>query len=67
MFGDQLAARLRLPMVRLLEGGGAKISGALGAKGRSGYDLTNASPSNVVMADTLSTAPVVCAALGDSR
>lgn len=64
IYGDELAARLRLPMVRLLEGGGAKISGALGAKGRSGYDLTNASPSNVVMAKTLSTAPVVCAALG---
>ncbi|MCH2173856.1 propionyl-CoA carboxylase [Myxococcota bacterium] len=64
IYGDQLAARWRLPMVRLLEGGGAKISGALGAKNRSGYDLTQASPSNMVMAQILDTAPVVCAALG---
>ncbi len=64
IYGDELAAKRRIPMVRLLEGGGAKISGALGAKGRSGYDLTSASPSNLVMAQALSTVPVVCLALG---
>ncbi len=63
-YGDQLAVNRRLPMVRLLEGGGAKISGALGAPGRSGYDLTSVSPSNFLMAEALSSVPVVCAALG---
>ena len=32
IYGDELAAKRRIPMVRLLEGGGARISGALGAK-----------------------------------
>ncbi len=64
IYGDDLAAKRRIPMVRLLEGGGAKISGALGAKGRSGYDLTTTSPSNLVMAQALSSVPVVCLALG---
>jgi acetyl-CoA carboxylase carboxyltransferase component len=64
MYGDELAVKRRVPMIRLLEGGGAKISGALGAKGRSGYDLTSVSPSNLLMAQALSAVPVVCLALG---
>lgn len=60
---DELAARRRLPMVRLLEGGGARISG-LGERGRSGYDLTQPSVANLAMVAALQQVPVVCAALG---
>ena len=63
-YGDELAVKRKLPMVRLLEGGGAKISGALGARNRSGFDLTAVSFSNVSMAEALRTVPVVCCALG---
>jgi acetyl-CoA carboxylase carboxyltransferase component len=63
VYGDELAVKRRLPIVRMLEGGGARITG-LGEKGRSGYDLTNNSPSNYWMAEALFTVPVVCLALG---
>ncbi len=63
VYADELAAERRLPMVRLLEGGGARISG-LGQRGRSGYDLTQPSVANVAMVRTLQEVPVVCAALG---
>ncbi len=63
VYADQLAATRRMPMVRLLEGGGARISG-LQTKGRSGYDLTQPSILNVAMIRTLAEVPVVCAALG---
>ena len=63
VYADELATTRRMPMVRLLEGGGARISG-LQAKGRSGYDLTQPSIANVAMLRTLQEVPVVCAALG---
>lgn len=63
IYADDLATTRKMPMVRLLEGGGARISG-LGAKGRSGYDLTVASPANFSMMRTFAEVPVVCAALG---
>ena len=43
-YADGLAIRRRIPLVRLLEGGGASVSGAYGARGRSGYDLTAPRP-----------------------
>jgi acetyl-CoA carboxylase carboxyltransferase component len=61
---DELAIRRRLPLVRLLEGGGASVQGATGVRGRSGYDLTAASPLNLLCMEALATVPVVCAALG---
>jgi len=61
---DELAVRRRLPLVRLLEGGGASVKGAAGVRGRSGYDLTARSPLNLLCMEALSTVPVVCAALG---
>ncbi len=64
IYADQLATQRRVPLVRLLEGGGAKISGALGAPNRSGYDMTEVSASNLWMARALREVPVVCAALG---
>jgi acetyl-CoA carboxylase carboxyltransferase component len=61
---DELAIRRRIPLVRLLEGGGASIKGASGVKGRSGYDFVSSSPLNLLCMEALSTVPVVCAALG---
>ena len=63
-YADQLAIRRRLPLVRLLEGGGASIAGTGAVVGRSGYDLTAASPLNLLCVEALATVPVVCAALG---
>jgi acetyl-CoA carboxylase carboxyltransferase component len=63
-YADQLAIERRLPLVRLLEGGGASISGTTGVRGRSGYDMTSASPMNLLCVEALASVPVVCAALG---
>jgi acetyl-CoA carboxylase carboxyltransferase component len=63
-YADDLAVRRRVPVVRMLEGGGAKITGALGAKHRSGFDLTTASGSNIALAAALASVPVVGCALG---
>jgi acetyl-CoA carboxylase carboxyltransferase component len=64
LYADQLAIRRRVPLVRLLEGGGATIKGAGGTRGRSGYDFTSASPLNLLSLEAMASAPVVCAALG---
>ncbi|RIL01362.1 MAG: propionyl-CoA carboxylase [Proteobacteria bacterium] len=64
IYADELAIRRRVPVVRLLEGGGASIAGAGAVRGRSGYDWTQSSPLNVACLEALSTVPVVCAALG---
>jgi acetyl-CoA carboxylase carboxyltransferase component len=63
-YAEGLAIRRRMPLVRLLEGGGASVSGAYGARGRSGYDLTAPSPMNLLAMQALAEIPVVCAALG---
>lgn len=63
-YADELAIRSRIPLVRLLEGGGASVAGASGVRGRSGYDLVAASPLNLLCMEALATVPVVCAALG---
>jgi len=63
-FADGLAIRRRVPLVRLIEGGGASVSGAYGSRGRSGYDLTAPPPMNVLALEALAAVPVVCAALG---
>jgi acetyl-CoA carboxylase carboxyltransferase component len=63
-FADELAIRRRFPLVRLLEGGGASITGATGVRGRSGYDMTAPSLLNLLCVDALASVPVVCAALG---
>ncbi len=64
LYADALAVARRLPLVRLLEGGGASVAGASGVRGRSGYDFTSASPLNQLSMQALATVPVVCAALG---
>ena len=63
-YADELAIRQRVPLVRLLEAGGASITGATGVRGRSGYDLISSSPLNLLCMEALATVPVVCAALG---
>ncbi|HVH07356.1 MAG TPA: carboxyl transferase domain-containing protein [Myxococcota bacterium] len=63
-YADALAIRRRLPLVRLLEGGGASVSGGYAQRGRSGYDLTAPSPMNLLAMEALATVPVACAALG---
>ena len=64
LHADSLAVRRRVPLVRLLHGGGASIRGTGGERGRSGYDFTSASPLNLLCMEALATVPVVCAALG---
>jgi acetyl-CoA carboxylase carboxyltransferase component len=64
IYADELAVRRRVPLVRLLEGGGASVAGATGVRGRSGYDWTASSPLNVLCIEALATVPVACAALG---
>ncbi len=64
LYADELAIRRRMPLVRLLEGGGASIAGSTGTTGRSGYDMTSPAIANLLCIDALATVPVVCAALG---
>jgi acetyl-CoA carboxylase carboxyltransferase component len=64
IYADELAIRRRVPLVRLLEGGGASVAGASGVRGRSGYEWTQSSPLNLLCMEALATVPVVCAALG---
>ena len=64
LYADELAVRRRLPLVRLLEAGGASIAGASGTRGRSGYDMTAPASLNRLCMETLAKVPVVCAALG---
>ena len=65
IYADELAIRRRVPLVRLLEGGGASIAGAGAVRGRSGYDLTHVVAAQRRSAmEALATVPVVCAALG---
>ncbi len=61
---DGLAIERRVPLVRLLEGGGASVSGSYESRGRSGYDLTQPPPMNLLAMEALATVPVACAALG---
>ncbi len=64
LYADELAVRRRLPLVRLLEAGGASVVGATGTVGRSGYDMTAPAVLNLLCVEALASVPVVCAALG---
>jgi len=63
-YADRLAARRRIPNVRLLEAGGASVSGISGVKGRSGYDFVAGATSNLALLEARATVPLVAAALG---
>ena len=64
LYAEELAVRRRVPLVRLLEAGGASIAGARGTRGRSGYDMTAPASLNLLCMEALAAVPVVCAALG---
>ena len=65
LYAEQLAIERRVPLVRLLEAGGASIAGTgSGARGRSGYDWTAPPMLNILSMQTLQAVPVVCVALG---
>lgn len=63
-YAEMLALDARIPLVRLLEAGGASVAGATGTRGRSGYDLVLPELMNPLAMRTMATIPVVCAALG---
>jgi len=63
-YAEMLALDLRVPFVRLLEAGGASVTGATGTRGRSGYDLVLPELMNPLAMQTLAAIPVACAALG---
>ena len=63
-YADRLGVRRRIPVVRLLEAGGASVSGISGVRGRSGYDFVKGASSNQVLVEARATVPLVAAALG---
>jgi acetyl-CoA carboxylase carboxyltransferase component len=63
-YAEMLAIRTRVPLIRLLEAGGASVTGASGTHGRSGYDLVMQEQMNPLAAQAMATVPVACAALG---
>jgi acetyl-CoA carboxylase carboxyltransferase component len=65
VYAEELACRLRLPLVRFLQGGGGSVVGPKGGKGsRPAGDPVYAPHRFVSIARVLSTAPVVSAAMG---
>jgi acetyl-CoA carboxylase carboxyltransferase component len=65
LYAEELAVKRRVPIVRMLEAGGASIAGTGGAtRGRSGYDWTAPPMLNVRAMQSLQAVPVVCVALG---
>jgi acetyl-CoA carboxylase carboxyltransferase component len=65
LYAEDLAIRRRMPIVRMLEAGGASIAGTGSAtRGRSGYDWTAPPVMNLRSMESLKTVPVVCMALG---
>ncbi len=63
-YADRLAARSRIPIIRLLEAGGASVSGISGVRGRSGYDFVAGSTSQLALIECRASVPMVAAALG---
>lgn len=65
LYAEELAVKRRIPLVRMLDSGGASIAGTGGgARGRSGYDWTAPAIMNIRAMDSMRTVPVVCIALG---
>ncbi len=64
LYAEELAIDRKVPLVRLLEAGGASVAGATGTRGRSGYDWTAPPVMNVLSMQTMAAVPVVCIALG---
>jgi acetyl-CoA carboxylase carboxyltransferase component len=65
LYAEELAISRRVPLIRLLEAGGASIAGTGGgARGRSGYDWTAPPMLNILSMRSMQSIPVVCVALG---
>lgn len=66
LYAEELAVDRRIPLVRMLEAGGASIAGgtAGGSRGRTGYDWTAPPIMNVTTMRTHSNVPTVCIAMG---
>ena len=63
-YADRLSLSLRCPNVRLLEAGGASVSGITGVKGRSGYDFVQGAHAQNPIVEARARVPLVAAALG---
>lgn len=63
-YADRLAVARRVPSVRLLEAGGASVSGISGVRGRSGYDFVVGATSSLALVEARASVPLVAAALG---
>jgi methylmalonyl-CoA decarboxylase subunit alpha len=63
-YADRLCVARRVPNVRLLEAGGASVSGISGVRGRSGYDFVSGATSNRALIEARASVPLVAAALG---
>ena len=64
VMAEELAVRLRLPLVRLLEGGGGSVAPRKGHGAPIVVDSANAPPRFLSFAQAMAQAPVVSAALG---
>jgi acetyl-CoA carboxylase carboxyltransferase component len=65
LYAEELAVKHKMPLVRMLETGGASIAGLSGAtRGRSGYDWTSPAMLNIRSMESMQAVPVVCIALG---
>jgi len=64
LYAEELAIDRKVPLVRLLEAGGASVVGATGTRGRSGYDWTAPPVMNLLLMQMMANVPVVCVALG---
>jgi acetyl-CoA carboxylase carboxyltransferase component len=64
VFAEELACRYRVPLVRLLEGGGGSVPRGGGKGAESGSEAVNAPPRFMSVMQALSLVPVAAAALG---
>ncbi|MEE8077877.1 MAG: carboxyl transferase domain-containing protein [Pseudomonadales bacterium] len=63
VYAEHLAARYKLPLVRLLEGGGGSVKGS-GRRGGTVGEPVYAQPRFKIIADAMGKVPIVSAALG---
>jgi len=63
IYAEELAVKRKMPLVRLLEAGGASIAGTA-TRARSGYDWTAPPLMNYRSMESMQAIPVVCIALG---
>ena len=64
VYAEDLAIENRVPLIRLLEGGGGSVAGASGKTGRRLGDPVYSRPRFASFAEVMATAPVISVALG---